>query len=358
MIPRDLLLLGAVDYCESDALDPARALNQLGGRKLKAPSPAFRNVSLPSPRQLVGIGNALSTSDRTLGELSPRVLSDLVSNAGGRGWVFELIRTDEDTRRVGLVRAVNLPYQESPVVVVGALVMPPDRADWDLSHRCVSLEDVPEALEDLAVQVVPEMRGAFADHMQKVLWLGGSSDEHGGPADWAERLWAAGVARGLQIEIQPQPYRYAGETKNHVNRFSGAMVVLWLPYCGGSDWGASAKSAAGTTIQHIEAMAFPEALVEFLALAEALPDDVGPPGEPTRTAPEPGETRYYKKHYARRGGGDKMVDFHDCGHDKWTGHTYAPQAETGIKKLEGIDRIDRLEKCLRCTGGGVWRVTF
>ncbi len=77
-----------------------------------------------------------------------------------------------------------------------------------------------------------------------------------------------------------------------------------------------------------------------------------------RAAPSPGEARYYKKHYERRGGGDKMLPWHDCGHDCWTANAYAPQARLGIEKCELEATVVRLQKCLSCTGGGVWRATF
>lgn len=57
-------------------------------------------------------------------------------------------------------------------------------------------------------------------------------------------------------------------------------------------------------------------------------------------------------------GGDQMIAWKDCGHNRWTTSTNAPQAERGILKRVPVDSLPKLEKCRACTGGGVWRVTF
>lgn len=74
--------------------------------------------------------------------------------------------------------------------------------------------------------------------------------------------------------------------------------------------------------------------------------------------PTPGETRFYKKHYARQTH-DIMLRVQDCGHNRWQNATRADKAKKGISKLEN-DRNDwqSLQHCAICTGGGMWKVRW
>lgn len=77
----------------------------------------------------------------------------------------------------------------------------------------------------------------------------------------------------------------------------------------------------------------------------------------TRTPPQAGETRYYKK-IGSGGGVDSLVQTGACQHrsSSWRPAFKGDQAEKGLLKLEGRDDWQSLAHCGSCTGGGRWRV--
>jgi hypothetical protein len=81
--------------------------------------------------------------------------------------------------------------------------------------------------------------------------------------------------------------------------------------------------------------------------------------EATPSAPQPGETRYYKK-IGSGGGIDSMVQIKACQHKEsnWKPAFKGDQAEKGLLKLEGRNDWKSLAHCSACTGGGRWRVNW
>lgn len=95
--------------------------------------------------------------------------------------------------------------------------------------------------------------------------------------------------------------------------------------------------------------------------AEAGEDDVEPDlGEDEAAEqgpPEPGEIRFYKKHYSAPTH-DIMVLAGDCGHNSWQGANKADKAKKGIAKLERTEAWRLVQHCGKCKGGGFWRVEW
>src|SRR3990167_5296602 len=76
-------------------------------------------------------------------------------------------------------------------------------------------------------------------------------------------------------------------------------------------------------------------------------------------APEPGETRFYKK-IGSGGGVDTLVQTKACNHKEsnWKPAFKGDQAEKGLLKLEGQNNWKSIAHCSACTGGGRWRVNW
>ncbi len=253
-----------------------------------------------------------------------------------------------------------------PLLVISRLRAPRRAKDWpegvDLTIESFTDDDVAPVLSELE-QVVLERLPAermLTDpdvNVESALWLGGAADEVGAP-DWRDRIQAVGMARGIVIDVIEQPARRFAQARERINRFAGAAVLLWVPFCG-PNYAAFLSGLEGTTPILLGNPRIEDALCE----AQNALDGLETPDEDTdtraRVLPTSGETRHYKKHYARRGGGDRMVDRGDCKHNAWVGASgSAPQAELGIEKLEQGTPWSRVEKCVKCTGGGVWRVTY
>lgn len=81
--------------------------------------------------------------------------------------------------------------------------------------------------------------------------------------------------------------------------------------------------------------------------------------EATPSAPQPGETRYYKK-IGSGGGVDSLVQTKACQHKEsnWKPAFKGDQAEKGLLKLEGRNNWRSIAHCSACTGGGRWRVNW
>lgn len=96
--------------------------------------------------------------------------------------------------------------------------------------------------------------------------------------------------------------------------------------------------------------------------ADAANDETGDiqeTDETTSPAPQPGETRYYKK-IGSGGGVDSLVQTKNCQHKEsnWKPAFKGDQAEKGLLKLEGRNDWKSLAHCSACTGGGRWRVNW
>lgn len=112
---------------------------------------------------------------------------------------------------------------------------------------------------------------------------------------------------------------------------------------------ASAKfEAAKYALQQVEkrkpADSIDEAVAEF--------DDEAP------LVPVAGDVRIVKK-TSSSGPYDRMVEWGGCNHSNWETMGNAPKALKGIERLYSKNhQWKRIEKCLGCTGGGVWRISW
>ena len=90
-------------------------------------------------------------------------------------------------------------------------------------------------------------------------------------------------------------------------------------------------------------------------------NDIAPGGDDAEAAlaePTAGETRFYKKIYARPVH-DVMARVQDCGCNRWEGAHKADKAKKGIAKLEnGRSDWKSVQHCAACTGGGMWKVRW
>jgi len=368
VIPRDVLLARAVSYTgvgpasSEDAI--TRAVNQLAGRSARVPRSPHGSFRYPRGPLLEPFERAIIERHSDLGTHGITMLFDLLTRPLR---AYEMSDAQDEMRRIVHLAAV-ISDEETPQILVGDLAIPHDRTHWakaGFTLTVVSSDDdaVPGVLEELAGKVSPAQRGhpdPDHPHPDKILWLGGSAAEVRTP-DWRDGLYATAVVRGFTLEVLEQPARHHAEVIARLDSFSGPIMVIWTPYAG-RNYGAYVDAATGAEVFHVHAASYDEAraffrdeLEAFLELFDAK--DAADGNDEGRDLPSQGEVRHYKKHFSRRRGGDKMLDWHDCGHDRWAG-AYAPQARLGIAKLEDDTPIARLEKCLSCTGGGVWRVTF
>lgn len=80
--------------------------------------------------------------------------------------------------------------------------------------------------------------------------------------------------------------------------------------------------------------------------------------EVTPHAPVAGDVRIVKK-TSSSGPYDRMVEWGGCNHSSWEPMGNAPKALKGIQRLFNENtNWKRVEKCMACTGGGVWRITW
>lgn len=87
------------------------------------------------------------------------------------------------------------------------------------------------------------------------------------------------------------------------------------------------------------------------------PDDREGSNDPVYSAPQPGETRFYKK-IADKGSHDLLRAYKDCGHSSWQNSAGADKARKGVEKLEGRSDWKNMLHCGSCTGGGAWKVRW
>lgn len=365
MIPRDALLAHAIpEPMPVDGATEQKLARQLGPRKLAVPGSPRGAVRFPGGKALAEAAPRLLAPGSALGTSGVRLVFEALTKPLR---VYEQRGETDDLRRLALLLSWLPNGAEVPSILVGQLTVPADGKDWSIANLEVTViagcdPQLNEVLEYVVRSTISEQRTHPDPDLPKpreLLWLGGSAAETG-VGDWTERLWAAAAVRGFRARVVEQPARRFAETMRAINAHGGAVVVVWTPYCGARyEAFVNACSEPPIMIYNAGIDTAVEALREELDLLRELLNGNGSPEDAEgRDAPEEGEIRFYKKHYARQGGGDKMLDWHDCGHGNWTNDTYAPQAELGIRKLEGFHGTFILQKCKSCTGTGVWKVTF
>ncbi|MEA2372556.1 MAG: hypothetical protein QOH12_2950 [Solirubrobacteraceae bacterium] len=371
MIPRDLLMSQAATYAgaptgsEDDRLQ--RCVNLLAGRVLHVPGSPHGRVKYPRAPQITNLRAAVARHARRLGPHGSDILFALLTNPTR---AYDLVAGTNGMRRIAVMSSIVTDELEAPSILIGTLTVPQHIRTWaaaDLDLKVILSTD-PDPwtpLEMTAAALDPPQRRYPDPELRRpprVLWLGGSTDELPQDHRWIDRLEAVAAARGAVVHVLQQPARHYAEVMRQLNSFAGEVVVIWAPFACGKQI-VFADAVNGAEVRLIKKPDLSDALDEFreiLATEARNADSVAGTERLVveRDLPAAGAVRYYKKHWARRGGGDKMLDWHDCGCDRWTDNTYAPQAHEGIEKLERGSAITKLRKCKACTGGGVWEATF
>jgi len=220
-------------------------------------------------------------------------------------------------------------------------------------------DDVEEFLEFLYLdaEIAARIVAPGPKQAPKVAWVGGSRDEGYTPDDWIEQTEAAMAVRGLATTVYMRPYRNFKNVRTGVHDLKPRALVIWAAHAGDPSGWTDLVPESAIEIKTDE-WSFPAALSDVkqqLDAALAMTYDAAE--AEAEVVPEPGEIRVFKKTYSTPGF-DKLVETDDCGHNNWTTAHKAPKAEKGIERLIAHSGIRSLEKCLSCTGGGRWRVTF
>jgi hypothetical protein len=210
---------------------------------------------------------------------------------------------------------------------------------------------------DAAARKGPEPTRRPNDH---VLWIGGSAAEADDPA-WRLRVEAAFMVEGFTASIRERPGRDTSNTSRAVSEVRGAAVICWMPRLGNPELAAEIRERSQVRVIELTEYDFGDAIDELRLVLDGEPLDRGD-ASMTEDASSlefvDGGPFYFKKIAARCGGGDRVIHRREpCSHDSWTLAPQAPQARIGIEAYAGR-KIRKLEHCDRCTGGGMWRVTF
>lgn len=332
-----------------------RAVASLSGVKLDLrPRPAFR---YPKANQLGSIRAALTD----LAAASPAeacILAQLLRRPlrtyalGGSEAAFALVGSwrldDEIEPRVAVLRG-------EPASLT---------LDLEAYGMGQTLEDLVAAMEalyldlDPRVRNVPDKTGGPTD---RVLWLGGSDSEVGSHS-WRSELEAVLMVEGFSTVVRERPGKDSVAAAKAVSELGGVAVVVWLPRLGNPDLAATVQQVCGSLrVIELSEYAFADALEELrLILADDPLPAGGPADDQVDEDPqfESGITYYFKKVAKRGPGVDRVIQRRDpCAHNSWTIATKAPQARKGIERHANRG-VRKLEHCDRCTGGGMWRVTF
>jgi hypothetical protein len=261
---------------------------------------------------------------------------------------------------VTLLGAFHDPEAEDPVVLEVRLDF---GEPFDVQVSYSSADQAADVLENVYVRTEMSARTVLPGPKKapRLAWLGGSSSEGATSSDWRERIEAAAAIRGFEAVVFEQPYRRFESVRRDMHDAGATAAVIWIPYAGHPSGWAGIPARGGGDLPTIETSeaSFDDALLDgSMRLDEwYAAEQEGVAEEASGDVPQSGETRIYKKEYATPGH-DVMVRTNDCGHNAWERARKAPKAEKGIAKLETSAEIATLEKCMRCTGGGRWRVTF
>ena len=332
------------------------SVQQLRGRVVKVPG--HRSQRYPQAPTL------LDPIRRVLAASSP-IMHDELRVPALRELLFRPERVCPENETAGRGAAVTFlgafhdPDAEDPLVVELRLVFG-EQLDVQVSYS--SADQATEVLEGVYVRTERSARTVLPGPKKapRLAWLGGSASEGATPSDWRERIEAAAAIRGFDAVIFEQPYRRFDSVRTDVHDAGATAAIIWVPYAGNSTGWATMPAGGGGDLPTIQT---PEAIFEDALLDATMRLDEWHAAvheaeeEAPADAPRAGETRIYKKEYATPGH-DVMVRSNDCGHNAWERARKAPKAEKGIAKLEASAEIAALEKCMRCTGGGRWRVTF
>jgi hypothetical protein len=331
-------------------------MQQLRGHVIKVPGHSSQRFP-QAPKLLDPIRDVLETSSPFLhDEIRIPAVRELLFRPQR---VYPARESAGGATSVTLLGAFHDPAREDPVAielqVLFEEVFSIDALYFSADEAADELARIYTRTELSARTVLPGPKKA-----PRLVWIGGSAHEGGAPADWRERIEASAAVRGLSARIFEEPYRRFDSMRREVHDTAAVAAVVWVPYAGDPSGWSAIPAVTGGDLKPIETSeaAFEDALLDsIMQLDECLSADRERVDEASRATPEPKEVRIYKKEYATPGH-DVMVQSNDCGHNAWEPARKAPKAEKGIAKLEPNAHVASLEKCMRCTGGGRWRVTF
>ena len=215
-----------------------------------------------------------------------------------------------------------------------------------------------DLLARLWVDAVPEFRAAW--HGSSAVWLGNDPRDPAStlPAD----VIAIGAAYGLEIEVARDAPRWSREIGIRLADGPPDYVFVWAPHSAGVERAIAAYENAteeGEVLRLVEVDPA-DVLVELRLCLDEL-GLADPPAahraNADRTAPAPGEERFYVKGHGSAVG-DVMIDVKDCGHGQWGSdcRRKAPRALKGIAAGEGATPR-ALFRCKKCTKHR-WRARF
>jgi hypothetical protein len=343
------LAVGPVDNAFLD-----RAIARLGGVKL--PIRTAHRFQYPKPvDELLPARNALQHAAAT-SDADAHLLAEVLRKPLR---AYQLATASS----YALVGAWRMDDEIEPRIVVVRRTDTGIDVDSDLYSVGDSQADLIEAMEhmylgldDAARKVHEPTRGPNA----QILWIGGSAAETNDPT-WRLRVEAAFMAEGFTTTIRERPGKDTSNTSRAVSEVRGAAVVCWMPRLGSSTLGAEIQARSQVRVIELSEYDFGDAMDELRLVLDSEPldrgddSDIEDESQPSFVGDGP---FYFKKTAARRGGGDRVIHRREpCSHGSWSVAPQAPQARKGI---EGYARriIRKLEHCDRCTGGGMWRVTF
>lgn len=224
-------------------------------------------------------------------------------------------------------------------------------------------EDLLAAMERLYVNMDRDARMApdpTRRATDRVLWIGGSNSETGDPA-WRSRVEALLMTEGFATAIREHPGRDPVATARAVSELAGAAIVSWVPRLGNPNLAAGIRERSQLRVIEVSEYEFDEALEELRLVVDAEPlaqGEAAAEASGARPQFDSGGPYYFKKIAKRGRGVDLVVHRREpCSHDSWTVAQGAPQARKGIESY-AERTIRKLEHCDRCTGGGMWRVSF
>jgi len=201
--------------------------------------------------------------------------------------------------------------------------------------------------------------------LDRALWIGGSvgeaTDEH-----WEHAVAALLASRGLDAEIFSRPGDCTLDAAlRRVERFRGAMTMVWVPHAGDGDRRNRLIAVSKGTPVLLSEPDFEVALTEAALVLDERDQDraqefqgVGSPAPAPQKALS-GGPHYFKKTGTGGGGhGDRMqLMSGPCIHNAFRRAKRPDQAKRGIARAAGTEPV-KLEHCDSCTGGGFWRAWF
>lgn len=352
----------------------------------------LRDVARPTPlaREVAEIASTLSRRRWKLGDVGRRAswptateIAAALNDAQGRMPPQQFVHLTDLMYLPVRAYVLTAPDMEERYALVGSWQGP------ELAYAQVTMRPLAAAGQRLELELCPlapdapgladqlhalfsEIDPKHAPHtdpsrrtLDRALWIGGSAGE-AGDGDWEHAVAALMASRGLDVEIFSRPGDSTLDAAlRRVERFRGAMTLVWEPRAGDADRRSRLIAASKSNTVVLSERSFDLVLIEAaVALDERDQDraqELQGVGAPAPVAPQPlvGGPHYFKKTGSGGGGyGDRMEPRQGpCIHNAFRRARRPDQAKRGIARVAGAEPV-RLEHCDRCTGGGFWRAWF